>query len=297
MKRFFIRLGIYVMIIIACDFVVGFVGDNLLESAKGGNTKRKYYMANNINEELLIFGSSRAFYHYDPEIIQDSLCLSAYNCGFEESGIICAYGYLKMILQRYHPRIVIYDIMPFYDLIVNDNFYGLSNLPFFYEKQGIDSIFWSVRKSERYKMISKMYRYNYVYPEILLDNIYPIIDFKKGHRTLNKDMVSGENQITIQETCEYDSLRLYYLEKLIRDCKNKTQLVFTVSPVYGNTVDSVLLPIKTLCNKYGIPILNHYTDSTFNNRSECFADKFHLNNFGATEYSKVVAREIKQIIK
>lgn len=284
------------MIMIVCDFAVGLIGDKLVESAKGGNTKRKYYIANNINEEILVFGSSRAFYHYDPQIIQDSLCFSTYNCGFESSGIICAYGFLKMILQRYHPRLVVYDIMPHLDLKLNDNYSSLNNLPFFYERQGIDSIFWSVSKNERYKMISKMYRFNNFFPELLLDNIHPILSFKKGHRTLNKQMYPNSEQSQEKEIFYYDSLRLYYLEKLINDCKGKTQLIFTVSPLYGNKDDSVLKPVKTLTEKYNVPILNHYTDSSFNNRFEYFSDINHLNSLGTTEYSKVIAREIKQII-
>ncbi|MCD8290157.1 MAG: hypothetical protein LUC91_01490 [Prevotella sp.] len=133
MKRFFIRLGILALLVIICDFAIGFIGGKLVENAKGGDTKRKYSIANNTNEEFLIFGSSRAIHHYDAEILEDTIGMSVHNCGFQGNGIICAYGFYKMITERYYPKVMVYEITPSFDYLVGDNHKYLGELHYFYK--------------------------------------------------------------------------------------------------------------------------------------------------------------------
>ncbi len=297
MKRFFVRLGIYTLIMVVCDLAVGFAGGKLIENAKGGNTKRHFCIANKADEDVMVFGSSRVFHHYDTSILEDTLGLTAFNCGFDASGIICAYGFFQMATERHFPKILVYEITPYYDMKGNDDFYDLKNLRWFYGRTGVDSIFMNVNKTECYKMFSRMYRFNSCLPEMLMDNIRPLHEFDNGYLPLEGEMQGDPKPTEDQESYVCDSLKLYYLERLIRDCKGKAQLVFTVSPLYKNTDDSVLKPIKTLCERYDIPLLNHFTDSAFNYRKDYFYDKEHLNIKGATEYSKVVSGEIKQLVR
>ncbi|MCD8290248.1 MAG: hypothetical protein LUC91_01955 [Prevotella sp.] len=300
MKKSFILLGIFALLVIVCDFAVGAVGDKLVNNAKGGDTKRKNYIARGTNADILIFGSSRAIHHYDPDILQDTLGLTAYNCGFDGNGIICSYGFFKMITQRYYPKILIYEVTSGFDLLVGDNHKYLGNLRYFYNKRdgnSVDSIFWKVDCTERYKMFSKMYRFNSTIPQLIMDNLHPLHEDNKGYRPQDKEMTSDPKPVDVQDTYVYDSLKLYYLEKMINECKGKTQIIFAVSPLYENTDDRVNEPIKKLCDKYEIPLLSHYTDSTFNNRREYFYDRSHLNQTGATAYSKLISGEIKAIIQ
>ncbi len=294
---------------------MGIVGAALVNNAKGGYTKRQTYISNDLDSEILIFGSSRALQHYDPNIFEDSLGMTAYNCGFEGNGIISAYGYIKMIEKRYYPKIIIYEIMPRLDLLSRDNHTFLGILKYFYDKDGIDSIFWSIDKTERYKMISSMYRYNSMLPLIIMDNFHPFHNYDKGYRPLcdNKGIVpikmnipkknrKKNNPSNVRRTNykqripRYDNLKLYYLERLIKDCKGKTTLVFIVSPWYKNKAEDILKPIQVLCEKYDVPLISHFTDSTFNDKKDYFYDASHLNRRGAMEYSKTIASEIKLLI-
>lgn len=89
-----------------------------------------------------------------------------------------------------------------------------------------------------------------------MDNIKPMREDQKGYRplfgTMNYEIKATPE--TKDVTYRYDSLKLHYLERLIKDCQAaKTQLVFTVSPQYGNTDDAVLAPVKDLCSRYGLP--------------------------------------------
>ena len=83
--------------------------------------KTDNFISDEVDANILIFGSSRAAHHYVPSILSDSLDMSCYNCGLDGNGIIYGYGKLKTITARYYPKIVILDIQPTFDLFTNDN--------------------------------------------------------------------------------------------------------------------------------------------------------------------------------
>ncbi len=295
MKKFVFRLFLFILIIVVCDVFVGIIGKELMKNAKGGNTARRYNVAYRVETDMVIFGSSRALHHYDPDIMEDTLGLSAYNCGLSGEGIICTYGYYKMLSKRYCPAIIAYEVSAS-DLTMDDNHKYLGDLRFFYDDADVASIFRDVDSAEQYKMLSQMYRYNSEFQQMIIDNIYPLQTDNKGYRTLNKEMKYVHKPDTVRETFEYDSLKLEYLNRLIEDCKGKSTLIFTISPLYGNTSEELYAPLKKMCAKYDVPLINHYTDTAFNNHTEYFADGVHLNPYGATAYSKTVAHEIKGIL-
>ena len=50
-------------------------------------------------------------------MISDSLGVSCYNAGESGCGIILAYGRLLMILERYTPKAIIYEVTPDFDYL------------------------------------------------------------------------------------------------------------------------------------------------------------------------------------
>ncbi|MCD8305459.1 MAG: hypothetical protein LUC49_02195 [Prevotella sp.] len=297
MKKFIIRLVAFALIMLVCDLITGFVGDRLFANAKGGETKRKIYVAREVNTDVLVFGSSRALHHYDPDVLSNELGMSVYNCGMDGMGIICAYGFYKLATARYFPKVVLYDVFPASDIILSDNTKYLRDLYHFYDCEGIDSIFLSIENNERYKMVSKMYRFNSELPMLVMDNLHPVHDYNNGYSPVDREMAVASLSFSEEEGVKrVDSLKLYYLERLINECEGKTRLIFTVSPLYENPDDKMLEPVKTLCREYDIPLLNHYTDTAFIHYRDFFYDRVHLNTRGATAYSKTVAHEIKHIL-
>ena len=114
-----------------------------------------------------------------------------------------------------------------------------------------------------------------------------MMDNKKPLRKNINGYVPLEGQMTyepvLQETgttsaCEIDPLKLYYLERLIKDCRDsRISLVFMASPQYKNTDASAFKPLMELCQRYHVPFINHYTDTTFNNKREYFIAKEQQN--------------------
>ena len=66
------------------------------------------------------------------------------------------------------------------------------------------------------------------------------------------------------------------------------------SPQYKNTDASAFKPLMELCQRYHVPFINHYTDTTFNNKREYFIDSAHLNSEGAAKYTLAVIKDLKR---
>ena len=299
MKKFLVKTVLFAVIVLAIDAALGTVFRYLVPRAKGGDTGRIEYICHRTSEDLLIFGSSRAIHHYDPFLLEDSLNLSCYNCGKDGNGIILLYGWYKMIQERYAPACILYEVTPSFDLLESDNMTYLPNLRYYYgQHPTVDSIFWAVAPNERYKMPFNSYRFNSQFIQLVMDNIKPLRQDAKGYRPLQGEMQYEPIQKDKEtQSYAYDSLKLYYLERLVQDCKTSgTQLIFTASPLYKSTDARVFTPIEDLCARYKIPFINHYADPVFNEEKSYFKDSGHLNQRGAEAYTKSIIQEVRPLM-
>lgn len=301
MKKFILKILLLVFILVVVDRSIGYLFNYMQYNSKGGDTGRMVYIANEMNEDILIFGSSRAIHHYDPKIIEDSLQMSCYNCGRDGNGIIFSYGMYRLFRNRYTPKIIIYDIVANFDLInEGNNEKYLDWLRYFYDKPGIDSIFIDIDKTEKYKMLPKMRRYNGKFIQIASDYISPKQSDIKGYRPVN-DFMNYEptktNQ-TAKQNLQYDNTKIKYFKKLIYDCKEKgTQLIFMVSPAYKGDKNNTYEAIIRLAESEKIPFFYHYDDQEISLNREYFYDSGHMNKFGAECYTKKIIDEVRPYIK
>lgn len=296
MKKFISKVLLFLLGLVVADVLVGVGARYLIAHAKGGDTGLNNYICHRMQGGCIIFGSSRGMHHYDPNIIADSLGLGCWNCSLDGNGIILMYGRYKMLSARYTPKVLIYDVQTSFDLLEGDNHAYLGSLRYYYDEPGIDSIFWSVDKKERIKMLSNCYRYNSQWLQLLSDNIHPLRSDDKGYRPLDNTMAYSPKATTKKqaEQYRYDPLKLHYLERLVMACKAKgTKLVFAISPQYGTHDDSVYRPLKALCRRYHVPLLNHYCDKRFVDNANYFSDSVHMNRTGATQYTKMLVGELK----
>jgi hypothetical protein len=90
-----------------------------------------------------------------------------------------------------------------------------------------------------------------------------------------------------------DRLKLFYLEKLMQDCRGKTTLIFFESPRYASVENNIFEPVKRLCKKYDIPFYDHYSDTFFIHNKNLFQDSGHMNRMGSVLYTKSIIKEIK----
>lgn len=297
MKKYVLYIFVFFVVVAMVDVSFGFVCRYLNSHAKGGDTKNHYDIAMNIDAEVLMFGSSRCIHHYVPSILEDSLGMTAYNCGLDGNGILYQYSRLRMILNRYTPRVIVYDVTPAFDVAEGDNYKNLSWQKRFYDIPGVSDVFMDVNPMEKYKMFSQLYRYNSSFIQMLSDNIHPLqnVDgagYKPMYGTMNYEPKLKERELKV---IEWDSLKRKYFEKFCLLCKQKgIVLIVAYSPSYKVTTSIEYNAITDFCDRNNILLMDNCHNSDFSECRDYFADSSHLNDVGAREYTKYFAAELKK---
>lgn len=300
MKKYVINIIVFFAIIAVVDLLVGVAGDYLQTHAKSGEAKRINDILFDDVHDVIILGSSRAYHHYDTPFMSDSLGLDIYNAGFKGNGVVFASGLLEMLLERYKPRLVIFDVEPKFDINVypndDNNKRYISKLKPYYKNEVAANIIKDISESEWYKVHSGMYRYNSnIFPLVMQSWVSTSDKNLRGFSPLKKKFDGSK----IENESKYlrDTLKICYMAKMIRVCqKNDVPLVFITSPKYGQLKSEILQPAKNLCLKNHIPYFDYYSSPDFYDPN-LFNDSGHMNVVGARKFSKLVASIIDSNIK
>lgn len=291
MKRFLVRILIFLIIVFAADRVMGSV------LSKAYNHDKVDYICNKCDEEILIFGSSRAESHYNARMIEDSLGISAFNCGASGYGIINSLGYLKMILKHHRPQIVIYDVWPQFDLDRMDNHRFLGHLKPYYDNECIKELFIRVDPLEKYKMQSLLYRYNSHY--LHKPNKYFTSDYDKkmqenrGFKPKNKPFKKPEYNNTKMTPFLNDTLKVNMFHEFLCALGDSISVIAVVSPIWSGSSEKVKQVIN-LFEKHSIPIYDFSNNSKYVHHDDYFYNDSHMNATGADEFTKDIIAYIKQ---
>lgn len=301
MKHFVIKTLLFLVIVAAADFLFGWMMDGVLRGTMKGDWGKNNYIFSGVRSDVIILGSSRAIHHYDPQILSDTLGLTCYNCGEDGMGILLMYARYRAIRDRYVPRLVIYEVLPEYDLQEeSDNLKYLKFLRPYYGTASIGQVVTDISSLEPLKLLSRMYCYNSVFIDIIAQSISksPQTAGDYSYFPLEKQMQKEPKKNADGLSVPCDPLKLTYLKDIILQCKNDgTSLVFIASPIYKPATDTDYSPLKELCHDYGVPFINHYCDARFCNNPHYFADGGHLNKTGAELFTALAASEIKNSIE
>lgn len=296
MKSFGIKVILFFVLLGVVDVLGGYALGYLANHARGGFTQRDAFICDSLETDILLMGSSRCVRHYNPQIITDSLGMSCYNSGQMGNGVILNYGRLKMVCERKKPQVVIYDIEPSFDLMEGeDNHRYLTWLKQHYDRSGIADIFERIDKTEKYKMMSQLYRYNSRIVELATDFLHPISSVRangftplKGEMDKTKIRVAGEKK----KEHAVDPVKIEYINKLMDELQG-SKLYFVVSPKwYG--IDSVeFKPIMDICQERGIPFMDFSNDPKYVRQDQYFKDGNHMNARGADEFTRDLIRLLR----
>lgn len=296
MKKYIRNILLFFIAVAIFDLLFGMACQYMNDHSKGGGVKSRYYVCKESMEDILVFGSSRAKFHYVPDIIEDSLEMSCYNTGEEGNGIIMCYGFLKMITERYSPKCILYDISRF-DIYEDDNMKYLAHMKPYYYEAGIDSVFWTVEPKTRYMMLSNMYRYNTTCLRVIGNYMHASTNYVKGYYPLKKVM-NYEPQEKGRKKGKVDSLKIHYFEKFLQLARERGITVICFgSPYYDiNPKDGFYNPIIELCDRYNVVFLDYTDTPIINNNNSFFSDRAHLNETGAKLYTSEIAGTVKGLI-
>lgn len=298
MKRYIANILIFFTIVAVADFCVGSLGDYLQSHAKGGATRCINDLVMEDVHDVVILGSSRAHHHYDTPFLSDTLGLDVYNAGYDGNGVVLADGLLELMLERYHPKLVLFDVEPAFDILEypNDNHHirYISTLKPYYRHAAVGNIIQDVSEEEWYKVHSGLIRYNSNLVAMAKDNFYnPFGKFGNNH---GYEPLAGVYDKTPDAEDDsggsIDMFKLKYVELLIKTSKeHHVPIVLIASPKLGAENSLVFETVKQICDRLDIDFLDYYTEPEFQ-IPNLYKEPMHLNKDGAREFSAKIAGEI-----
>ena len=300
---FFLKLIIFFVIIFVLDYSIGSILRYFYFKQESGLQYRTTYSIEKTTADLLIFGSSRANHHYDPNVFEKRLNLPYYNVGRDGNFILYHSAVLKGVLARYTPKIVILDIIGGEFQKNQDSYDRLSSLlPYYKSHPEMRSIIELKSRFEKVKMLSFIYPYNSSMFTIAVGNT----EFNKkrrgdiqGYLPLTK-VWNGTIQIDSSSTnYEIDSIKVKAYETFIKNCiQSKVKLYIVCSPYFikKNHSDYSVKLGQEIAKRNNIKFFDYSGDTTFTNNSTLFADIAHLNEKGATVLSNILIDNISNIV-
>ena len=307
-----IKIVLFIFVIVATDKALGLVLRKLYFNQMAGQDFSINYTLSKCNADVMIFGNSRAQHHYDSRIISAGLKISCYNAGLEGGhSILLPDAEIKVITERYSPRIIILEFSPTGIVHFDGDYDRLSVLlPYYKDYPAIRSFLQLRGPYEKIKLMSSIYPFN--------SDIINIIGFNtktqaarrqdfEGYiplnEVLNPEIIKIKPQYVSQSIMRTKSIldtnMVNALENIISICKEKKIALYIInSPVY-HTVNEIQTPAYAVA-KISLDIIhrNHvdfldFSDSpAFVGHPELFADEGHLNEKGAKIFSNMVINSL-----
>jgi hypothetical protein len=302
------KTSLFLITLVILDVLLGGMARYSFFTQKSGKYYRMTYAIEQTTDSLIIFGSSHAINHYIPSIIEDSIGFSCYNAGIQGQGIMMFSTIQKILIQRYHPKIVLLNIDPEFLQTYKQRYDLLSDLyPYYFKhKKIIGDILKYKSKYERIKLLSELFQYNSTIVHIIKywfihQNSY------KGYRPLKGEIpysvlknTNSKNE-TKNDNLKIDTVFVSKFKEFINTTlQSDAALIFMVSPViYKSNIENnkSFALIKEITKKFDIPMLNYRNDPSFLGKNKLFRDESHLNGEGAQVFSKIVAHDLKQMLK
>lgn len=286
------KIALAILIILctlfATDIAFGKIADSLLLNNMG--SKFEYAMLSENNPDLVFFGSSRADSHYDTPFINDSLNISAFNLGQPGRGLTYDNAVIDIYLQAHNPKMIVLELMP--DALSGELNNRIKPLyPYIEQYPIIYDIACKVDKTNIYLLKSHLLRYNSEILEMIKrrSNTYQYNSY--GFNPLS---ISNSQKDLHETELPFD----YAIDNIAKNClidifdlckKYNVELVVAYSPeLYIRHHE---LP-TALCDSLGIRIMDFRGLRSADQDNDIFYDLFHLNEYGAREYTRHFMNEL-----
>ena len=254
--------------------------------------------------DVVIFGSSRAFRHYVPHIIEEKMGMSVFNAGQNGQYICYAYALEQLMLERYAPKIIVLDVTP--NFIVHlpnsiEEAERLASLSPFISNKTVRQLVTHDKFFENLKFSSRTFRYNSKLLSILdnirigpgkVDNGFELVGDVNFHAR------NGFLTDAIK-SMELDSFRVNLLREFVCSAQNRGVAVYAVfSPVAAATsprTDEIIGFYQNTFHSLHVPFYNFAQNGLqIGDDKNYFMDFIHLDQTGAEEFSREFAKILSQ---
>ncbi|MFM7681357.1 MAG: hypothetical protein ACKO7P_01240 [Bacteroidota bacterium] len=315
MKRFLVQLTLFLTPVAIASVGLDYFISYKLKSSKT-HAYREYSVWNdvlsgNIKTDGLVLGSSRAWRHIDPKVLEDSLGFSFYNMGMDGQ-------HLPMQLWRHatfgpknkNPGIIIYSLD--YFMLQDDK--GLFNkdqfLPYMLYNKEMESFLIHYSGFDKVDFRIPLVRYVGSYNALLHAakiTLFPkqrgegrVNGFYAENKKWNKDFERAKAEMK-KYSAKLDTSVLHKFDSFIKkNISEKNKIVLVYSPEYYEgqlfveNRNEILASFKNISEQNHIPFLDYSSDS-ISFHKEFFYNTTHLNKTGAEVFSKKLASDLKNL--
>lgn len=304
LSRFILKCTILLVALILADRIVGTGLEYLYYQQKHGDDYTTLYALEKANDDVLIFGTSRASHHYNARVFTEDTEMSCFNAGRDEMEIPYTKALLSGIFSRYIPKMVILDIGPMELAGEKQVVYervSAALMPLVNKYPMFESAVAQAGDMELLKMkASKIYPYNSKIGSAI-QNSYTKLGHLSVHgyeplyNTIDTTIYKESIWKDIDKNYPINSDYVATLENIINITENNdVELVICISPFYfynDFTDNDSYNEIKKITAERNIPLLDFSNDPEFTGQPMLFYDDVHLNDTGATKYThKVIQR-------
>ncbi|HEY2728023.1 MAG TPA: hypothetical protein VGI61_12675 [Parafilimonas sp.] len=299
--RLFKKLLILLVLLFVFDRIIGTLLENAYQNAPQGDIKTFAHSITNPTEDIFIYGSSRAVHGYDPQIFTDTLGLTCFNSGRENSNILYHSAILKEMLKKHTPKIVVLDVSAkelTWRSAENSKLVLASMiLPYVHRDTSFENIARQLFPDELRKAeVSKIYAYNSLALSLIVGK-RKIKHGKNlnGYVPLHGNKIQGKLPAFTDENDKTDSFAKQDFESFVKTAKEKNIRLYVIqSPLFVKHFNSSISldTIKSILKRYDEPFWDYGFDTAFS-KKEYFYDNLHLNTTGATLFSEKLVSDIK----
>ena len=263
--------------------------------------------SSSIQCDLAIYGSSRAWVHFDPEVMEDSIGISVYNFGIDGHNFTLQYlRHKEYFKHNKKPKIILLSL-DIGSLEKNNNPYNYQQfLPYMYWNQEIKEYTQQFDFFSPYEFYLPLLRYagqRSIIQKILSNKInqsYSKTIRRKGFKGQNKELTdkstkSSMSKREVKMDSEIKKLFLRFIEEVVSE---NIQLLFVYSPEYIagqkhiTNREEILEFYRACADKYNIRFVDFSNHSISLNKN-LFYNYSHLNISGANAFSKALIPQIK----
>ncbi len=310
MKKFILKTTLFLAILICMLSVLDFVVTEGLRKTEDAEFNVWNEIINGKTEsDLIINGSSRAWLHISPEILENELGMSVYNLGLDGFHFYMQDARYQLHLKYNDPPKVVIQTLSIFSLQKREGLYQAEQ--FFPYMNELDLT--SAMKS--YEGLNVLDYYipflRYVRSrEVMVKGINEFFD--QTHYTNVKyngymgqylmwdgsfDSFATQYKDGIVQEIDQQSVDLF--ETYIQECLDAGTILVLVYPpeyyevqgLYTNR-NEIMKLYQDLAEKYQILFLD-YSDHEICYEKEYFYNSQHLNHVGAEKFSKILASDLK----
>jgi hypothetical protein len=238
--------------------------------------------------DVLILGASCAKYHYNSQILADSLQMTVENTGV--GGMKAEYSdlVLQSYLERCTPRCVVIDVYGQLDT-------GEGRLPRVRPFYGVNQPVTSYYDNEtdwqqRLKLQSALYRYNGTL-DLLLRHAINAPNRTHGFAEMEGE-VSMKDTVVVHHF-QPDPVKERHLRHVAQLCRDHAvRLVLVLSPRRVHNADQEAW-VYAFCREHNLQLINELHVPEYYTGEKLFHDESHLNGRGATLFSQRIAHHLK----